>query len=135
MTSSVLVTEEIAPAGVDLLRAQFQVDVELHPLPEALASRIGAYDALIVRSATSVSAELLEHADRLKVIGRAGTGVDNVDVAAATRRGIIVANAPGSNMVAAAEHALGDELAGNAHGRLGGALADVANAKAQEDTG
>ena len=111
MASSVLVTEEIARAGVELLRAQFQVDVELHPLPEALANRIGAYDALIVRSATSVSADLLEHADRLKVIGRAGTGVDNVDVAAATRRGIIVANAPGSNMVAAAEHALGLLLA------------------------
>ena len=107
----VLVNEQIAPAGVELLRDQFQVDVDLHPLPEALAGRIGAYDALIVRSATSVSAELIEHADRLKVIGRAGTGVDNVDVAAATRRGIIVANAPGSNMVAAAEHALGLLLA------------------------
>ena len=109
--TSVLVTEEIAAAGVDLLREQFQVDVELNPPPEDLAERIGAYDALIVRSATSVSAGLLEHAGRLKVIGRAGTGVDNVDVAAATRRGIIVANAPGSNMVAAAEHALGLLLA------------------------
>ncbi len=109
--TSVLVTEEIAAAGVELLRGQFQVDVELNPPPEQLAERIGAYDALIVRSATSVSAGLLEHAGKLKVIGRAGTGVDNVDVAAATRRGIIVANAPGSNMVAAAEHALGLLLA------------------------
>jgi D-3-phosphoglycerate dehydrogenase / 2-oxoglutarate reductase len=109
--TSVLVTEEIAAAGVELLRGEFQVDVELNPPPAALAERIGAYDALIVRSATSVSADLLEHAARLKVIGRAGTGVDNVDVAAATRRGIIVANAPGSNMVAAAEHALGLLLA------------------------
>jgi len=109
--TSVLVTEEIAQAGVDLLRGHFEVDVELNPQPDDLAGRIGAYDALIVRSATSVSADLLEHAGRLKVIGRAGTGVDNVDVAAATRRGIIVANAPGSNMVAAAEHALGLLLA------------------------
>jgi len=109
--TAVLVTEEIAQAGVDLLRGQFQVDVELNPKPDDLAGRIGAYDALIVRSATSVSAGLLEHAAKLKVIGRAGTGVDNVDVAAATRRGIIVANAPGSNMVAAAEHALGLLLA------------------------
>jgi D-3-phosphoglycerate dehydrogenase len=105
--TSVLVTEEIAQAGVDLLRGQFQVDVDLNPKPDDLAGRIGGYDALIVRSATSVSAGLLEHAGKLKVIGRAGTGVDNVDVAAATRRGIIVANAPGSNMVAAAEHAFG----------------------------
>jgi D-3-phosphoglycerate dehydrogenase len=109
--TSVLVTEEIAQAGVDLLRGQFEVDVELNPGPDDLAERIGGYDALIVRSATSVSAALLEHAGRLKVIGRAGTGVDNVDVAAATRRGIIVANAPGSNMVAAAEHAFGLLLA------------------------
>ena len=109
--TSVLVTEEIAPAGVELLRGEFQVDVELNPAPDELAERIGGYDALIVRSATTVSADLLEHAGRLKVIGRAGTGVDNVDVAAATRRGIIVANAPGSNMVAAAEHAMGLLLA------------------------
>ncbi len=107
----VLVNEQIAEAGVELLRREFEVDVELNPPPEALAERIGAYDALIVRCATDVSAELLERAGRLKVIGRAGTGVDNVDVAAATRRGIIVANAPGSNMVAAAEHALGLLLA------------------------
>jgi D-3-phosphoglycerate dehydrogenase len=105
------VTEEIAPAGVELLREEFEVDVELLPPPQALEGRIGAYDALIVRSATSVTAALIEHASRLKVIGRAGTGVDNVDVGAATRRGIIVANAPGSNMVAAAEHALGLLLA------------------------
>jgi D-3-phosphoglycerate dehydrogenase len=108
---NVLVKEEIAQAGIDLLRERFEVDVALDLPPEELAARIGGYDALIVRSATQVSAELLEHADRLKVIGRAGTGVDNVDVAAATRRGIIVANAPGSNMVAAAEHAVGLLLA------------------------
>ena len=78
---------------------------------ETLPQRIGEYDGLIVRSATQVTAELIARAPRLKVIGRAGTGVDNVDVDAATRRGIIVANAPGSNMVSAAEHAVGLLLA------------------------
>ena len=78
---------------------------------EELAERIGEYDALIVRSATRVDANLLARGERLKVVGRAGTGVDNVDVAEATRRGIIVANAPGSNMVSAAEHAVGLLLA------------------------
>ena len=104
---SVLVTEEIADAGVDLLRDRFKVDVELGLPADELAGRIGGYDGLIVRSATRVTADLIDRAGRLRVIGRAGTGVDNVDVAAATRRGIIVANAPGSNMVAAAEHAIG----------------------------
>jgi D-3-phosphoglycerate dehydrogenase / 2-oxoglutarate reductase len=104
---SVLVTEEIAGAGVDLLRKRFTVDVELGLPADELASRIGGYDGLIVRSATRVTSDLIDKGRQLRVIGRAGTGVDNVDVAAATRRGIIVANAPGSNMVAAAEHAIG----------------------------
>ena len=108
---SVLVTEEIAGAGVDLLRDRFSVDVELGLPADELARRIGGYDGLIVRSATRVTSDLIERAPKLRVIGRAGTGVDNVDVAAATRRGIIVANAPGSNMVAAAEHAIGLLLA------------------------
>lgn len=103
----VLVKEEIAQAGVDLLRASFEVDLAPEMPPAELAERIAGYDALIVRSATRVTAELIDRADRLRVIGRAGAGVDNVDVAAATRRGIVVANAPGSNMVAAAEHAIG----------------------------
>ncbi len=109
--SRVLVKETIADAGVDLLRSLFDVDVEVEMAADELTRRIGDYDALIVRSATKVSADLIDHAPRLKVIGRAGTGVDNVDVRAATRRGIIVANAPGSNMVAAAEHAVGLLLA------------------------
>ena len=78
---------------------------------ERLEQEIGNYEALIVRSATQVSAELIGLGTRLKVIGRAGTGVDNVDVEAATRRGIIVVNAPGANMVSAAEHAVGLLLA------------------------
>ncbi|HEY5296003.1 MAG TPA: phosphoglycerate dehydrogenase [Gaiellaceae bacterium] len=100
----VLVREQIAEAGVELLRAKFDVDVDTEsPLEEI----IGAYDALIVRSATKVTAELIAQAEHLKVIGRAGVGVDNVDVDAATRRGIVVANAPESNVVSAAEHTIG----------------------------
>jgi D-3-phosphoglycerate dehydrogenase len=72
----------------------------------ALAEAIGAYDAILIRSATKLTPELIERATKLKVIGRAGTGVDNVDIPAATRRGIVVANAPESNSVAAAEHTL-----------------------------
>ena len=72
---------------------------------------IGGYDALIVRSATKVTRELIERAERLKVIGRAGVGVDNVDLDAATERGIIVANAPQSTVISAAEHTIGLLLA------------------------
>src|SRR3954470_13163260 len=107
----VLVKEEIAAAGGELLRERFDVDVDVDMPAEELPRRLGEYDALIVRSRTKVTGDLMEQAPRLKVIGRAGTGVDNVDVAAATRRGIIVANAPGSNMVSAAEHAVGLLLA------------------------
>ena len=100
----VLVREPIAEAGIDLLRERFQVDVDGE---SALPERIGDYDALIIRSATKVTADLLERARRLKVIGRAGVGVDNVDVEAATRRGIVVANAPESTVISAAEHTIG----------------------------
>jgi D-3-phosphoglycerate dehydrogenase len=100
----VLVREPIAEAGIELLRERFEVDFDGEG---ALAERIGDYDALIIRSATKVTAELLERASRLKVIGRAGVGVDNVDVEAATRRGIVVANAPESTVVSAAEHTIG----------------------------
>ena len=72
-----------------------------------LAEIIGDYDAIVIRSATKLDADLIERAERLKVIGRAGVGVDNVDVDAATRRGIVVANAPESTVVSAAEHTIG----------------------------
>jgi len=107
----VLVKEKIADAGVELLRANFDVDLGLEMSDEQLREEIAAYDAILIRSATKLTAELIERADRLKVIGRAGTGVDNVDIAAATRRGIVVANAPESNSVAAAEHTLALMLA------------------------
>ena len=100
----VLVREEIAPAGVELLRSKFDVDEDAEsPLEEI----IGRYDAIVIRSATKLTGDLVARADNLKVIGRAGVGVDNVDVEAATRRGIVVANAPESNVVSAAEHTIG----------------------------
>jgi D-3-phosphoglycerate dehydrogenase len=103
--SKVLVREEIAEAGVRLLRDRgFEVDVDGD---SDLAETIGRYDAIIVRSATRVTADLIARADNLKVIGRAGVGIDNVDVEAATRRGIVVANAPESTVISAAEHTIG----------------------------
>ena len=104
----ILVRERIADAGIELLRAKFDVDVdESSPLEEI----IGGYDAIVIRSASKLTADLIERGTSLKVIGRAGVGVDNVDVDAATRRGIVVANAPESNVVSAAEHAIGLLLA------------------------
>ena len=104
----VLVREPIAETGVALLRERFEVDVDADG---DLGQRIGDYDAIIIRSATRLDAGLIERAERLKVIGRAGVGVDNVDVDAATRRGILVANAPESTVVSAAEHTVGLLLA------------------------
>src|SRR4051794_5946150 len=106
MKVRVLVKEKIADTGVDLLRANFDVDLGLEMSDEELAEKIGGYDAILIRSATKLTPELIERADNLKAIGRAGTGGDNVDIPAATRRGIVVANAPESNSVAAAEHTL-----------------------------
>jgi D-3-phosphoglycerate dehydrogenase len=100
----VLVREPIADAGVRLLQERFDVDVDR---TSDLAASIGRYDGIVIRSATKITAELIERAERLKVIGRAGVGVDNVDVAAATRHGIVVANAPESTVVSAAEHTIG----------------------------
>ncbi|MGC1850952.1 MAG: phosphoglycerate dehydrogenase [Solirubrobacterales bacterium] len=107
----VLVKEKIADSGVEMLRESFDVDLGLEMSEDELQDAIGEYDAILVRSATQVTPELIERAERLKVIGRAGTGVDNVDIPAATRRGIVVANAPESNSVAAAEHTLALMLA------------------------
>src|SRR5207244_5155251 len=100
----VLVREEIAEPGVRLLQERFDVDVDGS---SDLAETIGLYDGIVIRSATKLTADLIERAERLKVIGRAGVGVDNVDVEAATRRGIVVANAPDSTVVSAAEQTIG----------------------------
>ncbi len=102
----VLVKEKIGESGIDLLRGHFDVDLGIDWDDAELSERIGSYDGIVIRSATKMTAELIEKAERLKVIGRAGVGVDNVDVPAATRRGIVVANAPESNVVTAAEHTM-----------------------------
>jgi D-3-phosphoglycerate dehydrogenase len=102
----VLVAEKLADSGVDALREHFDVELGHEWSREELEARIGAFHGLVIRSATQVDAPLIARADNLQVIGRAGVGVDNVDTDAATKRGIIVANAPQSNIVAAAEHTM-----------------------------
>ena len=107
----ILVTEQLSEQGLELLRADFQVDVRTDLATGDLAAAIGGYDALIIRSATQVTADVLEAAPDLKVIARAGIGLDNVDVDAATRRGVMVVNAPQSNVISAAEHTVALMLA------------------------
>jgi D-3-phosphoglycerate dehydrogenase len=103
----ILVTEEIAEPGLDRLRAAgHDVDVQLGPSPEELLPLMASAEALIVRSATKVTAEVLEAGTDLVVVGRAGIGLDNVDVEAATKRGVMVVNAPQSNTLSAAEHTM-----------------------------
>jgi D-3-phosphoglycerate dehydrogenase / 2-oxoglutarate reductase len=103
----VLVAEKIGDSGVDLLR-EAGLDVELGiDWPDGqLGQRIGEFDGLLIRSGTEVDADLLAKATKLKVVGRAGVGVDNVDVEAATKQGVVVANAPQSNVITAAEHTM-----------------------------
>ena len=103
----VLVAENVGDSGLDVLQvAGFDVDRGYDWTREELEERIGGYDAIVIRSATQVDAALIERATKLRAVARAGVGVDNVDVAAATKRGIIVVNAPRSNVVTAAEHTL-----------------------------
>jgi D-3-phosphoglycerate dehydrogenase len=102
----VLIAEKLSAAGVERLREHLEVDVKIGLSPDELLDAIPDYDALIVRSATKVNAAVLERADNLKVVGRAGIGLDNVDVEAATRNGVLVVNAPQSNVISAAEHTM-----------------------------
>jgi len=105
----VLVADKIAQEGIDLLHAELpeaQIDVRTGLKPDQLRSIIGEYSALIVRSATEVTADILAEATLLKIVGRAGVGVDNIDTEAATNRGIMVVNSPTGNIVAAAEHTI-----------------------------
>lgn len=104
--TKVLVSDPIDQAGIDILSQVARVDVRTGLSPEQLKSAIGDYDALMIRSDTQVTSDLLEAAGNLRIIGRAGVGVDNVDVSAATQRGVLVVNSPEGNTVAAAEHAL-----------------------------
>ncbi|MGD0281217.1 MAG: phosphoglycerate dehydrogenase [Dissulfurispiraceae bacterium] len=103
----VLVSDNISPKGVEILRnAGLAVDVKTGLKPDELKSIIGDYHALIVRSATKATADIIDAAKNLKVIGRAGSGLDNVDKAAASKRGIVVMNTPGGNTITTAEHTI-----------------------------
>ncbi len=99
----VLVADPIAPEGIEILKTVAEVDVRTGLTKDELAAIIGDYDALAVRSETKVTAEIIAQAGKLKIIGRAGVGVDNIDVEAATNRGILVVNSPEGNTLAAAE--------------------------------
>ncbi|WAL60685.1 phosphoglycerate dehydrogenase [Thermocoleostomius sinensis] len=102
----VLVSDPIDQVGIDILSQVAQVDVKTNLPPEELLQIISDYDALMIRSGTRVTKEVIEAGNQLKIIGRAGVGVDNVDVPTATRRGVLVVNSPEGNTVAAAEHAV-----------------------------
>ena len=102
----VLLAENIGRSGTELLKEQFDVDEGAGWSREQLTERIGDYEGILIRSGTKLDEELLATAGRLRAIGRAGVGVDNVDVGAATKRGIVVVNAPQSNVITAAEHTM-----------------------------
>ncbi|NOY69812.1 MAG: phosphoglycerate dehydrogenase [Deltaproteobacteria bacterium] len=104
----VLVSDKLGEIGIQMFEAEdgITVDVKTGLSPEELKQIIGEYDALVIRSATKVTADLLSAATKLKVVGRAGIGLDNVDIPAATKKGIVVMNTPGGNVVTTAEHAI-----------------------------
>jgi len=106
LSKKVLVTEPISPVGIEIMEKELEVDVALKLKPEELIERIGVYDALVVRSGTKVTKPVIDAATNLKIIGRAGVGVDNIDLEEATKRGIVVVNAPAGNTISAAEHTL-----------------------------
>ena len=107
----VLITDKINQIAGDILKDVAQVDF-LETMPDdELAEKIKDYDALMIRSQTKVTAKILQNADKLKIVGRAGVGVDNVDLDAATQKGIIVVNSPDGNTTAAAEHTIALMLA------------------------
>ncbi|MDI9394707.1 MAG: phosphoglycerate dehydrogenase [Euryarchaeota archaeon] len=102
----VLVSDSLSNEGLEILKEHFNVDVCTGLSEDELVEKIKSYDALVIRSGTQVTQRIIEAADKLKIIGRAGVGVDNVDVDAATKKGIIVTNAPEGNMISAAEHTI-----------------------------
>ena len=107
----VLVADPVAEEGIEALRAHADVDVKTGMSRDELIAVIGDYDALVVRSETKVTAEVIAAGKRLQIIGRAGVGVDNIDIEAATGKGIVVVNAPGGNTTSAAEHTIAMMLA------------------------
>ena len=103
----VLISDKLSPAAVEIFRARgIEVDVKTGLTPADLRGIIGEYDGLAIRSATKVTKEVLDAATKLKVVGRAGIGVDNVDLKAATARGVVVMNTPHGNAITTAEHAI-----------------------------
>ncbi|MDG6250042.1 hydroxyacid dehydrogenase, partial [Methanocalculus sp.] len=106
MSYNVLVSDPLAEEGIEILKNFCNVDEKIGLSEDELVGIIGNYDALVVRSGTEVTARVIEAATKMKYIGRAGAGVDNIDTDAATRKGIIVANAPEGNTLAATEHTM-----------------------------
>jgi D-3-phosphoglycerate dehydrogenase / 2-oxoglutarate reductase len=104
--AKVLATDKISADGLDILTPHFQVDSRLGLTEDQICAIIPEYEALLVRSDTQVTARIINAATKLVVIARAGVGVDNIDVPAATERGIIVVNSPTGNVAAAAEHTI-----------------------------
>ena len=101
--TKVLVSDPIDQAGIDILTQVAQVDQKVGLSPDQLKNIIGDYDGLMIRSGTQVTSDVISEAKKLRIIGRAGVGVDNVDVPTATRKGVLVVNSPGGNTIAAAE--------------------------------
>ena len=111
----ILVSDDVSEKGVALLREHFDVDVKTNMPTEELLACIGEYDGLVTRSQTQVTKQVIDAAKNLKVIGRAGVGVDNIDIPAATARGIVVLNAPEGNTIAATEHTVAMMMAMTRH--------------------
>ena len=109
--TKVLITDPIDQIGIDILSQVAQVDQRIGVSNSELASLINEYDALMIRSGTQVTADIINSSEKLRIIGRAGVGVDNVDVKAATQKGVLVVNSPGGNTIAAAEHTIAMMLA------------------------
>ena len=109
--TKVLITDPIDQTGIDILSQVSQVDQRIGISNSELASIIHDYDALMIRSGTQVTGDIINSSKKLRIIGRAGVGVDNVDVKAATQKGVLVVNSPGGNTIAAAEHTIAMMLA------------------------
>jgi len=109
MSIRILIADSMSPRAVDIFKSQndFVVDVKTGLPEDELVRIIGQYEAMVVRSATKVTARIIDAGSRLRIIGRAGSGVDNIDLKAATRKGIVVMNTPGANTVSTAERASG----------------------------
>ena len=124
-TPKILVAEAIAEDAIEILKTAGQVDVKKNLPPDQLKTILGEYDALVVRSQTKVTADLLSAPGKLRIIGRPGVGVDNIDVEAASKHGIVVVNSPLGNTVSTAEHTIAMMMSlvrqiPRAHGELKG---------------